>query len=658
MRKTISILLILLSSSLFAQLTPEQLFESASKNCYVVVNKAGNSIGTGFLIPNGYIITNHHVVDGASPTEITLRPINNTNEILACEKLFVSSKRDIAIIKPHGKLDQAGIELDTVIPKIGSNVYVIGNSEGLTGTFSDGLVSQIRDEEGTDTWIQMSAPISHGNSGGPVMNKEGKVIGISTLSHKFGQNLNFAIPSMYITAFIRLNGIVHKKVDREGLESNAVKSEAEKDLEEIRALFKPEQIELVKKADNLYLKRNLLITAPLLVLLAIGIISLLKYKMSKSNTFIEFIKQWPSKNKTILLSFYLILPVGLFITTIYGFSDDFPEFRERLEEADKFCPNRPDTENSTELDTMIWQLSLKGGMSEKAYSLLLNETYYGSDSALLFLADGIFQGELVYPEDTAEALKWFNVLARKNYYAGHFFKYKSAINGWQIKDSREFIEDVYTYTANYLSVYADRYRESVDPIERLNAKNAIANIIGKAERDKSGALIRTGIDTVSFLFVDAQDKKHKTMYSMIKEYDWLYLYVSVYKNIYQLGYENALSGHKINSIGQQWHDRYMTKGNEIELPWIKAKEYLLQAKNGKVIIFDSKNHDNFIDSNSPFEKKALRWSKNDADIDYYLKLINDAEEIWLKELGMMKGDYSRMSNEELKLMLNSPSNRN
>ena len=87
MRKIISILLILLSSSLFAQITPEQLYESASKNCFVVINKSDNSFGTGFLLTNGYIATNLHVVQGASPTEITLRPSNNTNEVIAGEKL-------------------------------------------------------------------------------------------------------------------------------------------------------------------------------------------------------------------------------------------------------------------------------------------------------------------------------------------------------------------------------------------------------------------------------------------------------------------------------------------------------------------------------------------------------------------------------------------
>ncbi|MFN6037076.1 MAG: S1C family serine protease, partial [Bacteroidota bacterium] len=259
----LSLLIYLTVFTTKAQLSPEELYKNASKNCYVVVNKSNNSlsIGTGFLLTNGYIITNLHVVDGASPTEITLRPIVNTNEVIACERLFVSSSRDIAIIKQLGANENTGLEIDTALPNIGSNVYVIGNSEGLTGTFSDGIVSQLRGKDGNDNWIQMTAPISSGNSGGPVMNKDGVVIGISTLTHRFGQNLNFAIPAKYILDFLRQNNIEYSANRRkmQPLEDKKQKEDDKnKNLSKVRALFTPTQLELVEKVDNLYLKRNLL----------------------------------------------------------------------------------------------------------------------------------------------------------------------------------------------------------------------------------------------------------------------------------------------------------------------------------------------------------------------------------------------------------------
>jgi hypothetical protein len=80
---------------------------------------------------------------------------------------------------------------------IGSEVYAIGNPEGLEGTFSEGIVSGVRNFE-DDAILQVTAPISSGSSGGPVLNSRGKVIGIATATFAKGQNLNFAVPAKYV----------------------------------------------------------------------------------------------------------------------------------------------------------------------------------------------------------------------------------------------------------------------------------------------------------------------------------------------------------------------------------------------------------------------------------------------------------------------------
>ena len=84
---------------------------------------------------------------------------------------------------------------DTV--RIGETVYVAGNPKGLEGTFSDGIISSRRDKL-TKERLQMTAPISPGSSGGPVLNRKGEVIGVSFMTLQGGQNLNFAIPSKYL----------------------------------------------------------------------------------------------------------------------------------------------------------------------------------------------------------------------------------------------------------------------------------------------------------------------------------------------------------------------------------------------------------------------------------------------------------------------------
>ena len=85
---------------------------------------------------------------------------------------------------------------DTV--EIGDTVYVAGNPKGfLEGTFSDGIISAIRGDS-TSKRLQMTAPVSSGSSGGPVLNSTGEVIGVSFATFRDGQNLNFAIPSNYL----------------------------------------------------------------------------------------------------------------------------------------------------------------------------------------------------------------------------------------------------------------------------------------------------------------------------------------------------------------------------------------------------------------------------------------------------------------------------
>jgi hypothetical protein len=82
---------------------------------------------------------------------------------------------------------------------VGDAVYAIGNPRGLEGTFSPGIVSSIR-KIGEDSLLQITAPISPGSSGGPVVNEKGEVIGVAVATFKGGQNLNFAIPSRYLSA--------------------------------------------------------------------------------------------------------------------------------------------------------------------------------------------------------------------------------------------------------------------------------------------------------------------------------------------------------------------------------------------------------------------------------------------------------------------------
>ena len=90
---------------------------------------------------------------------------------------------------------------DSDAVEIGEPVYAAGNPSGLEGTFSDGIISSIRGD-GAYKIPQITAPISPGSSGGPVLNEKGEVIGVSVLTIRNGQNFNFAIPINYLKSLL------------------------------------------------------------------------------------------------------------------------------------------------------------------------------------------------------------------------------------------------------------------------------------------------------------------------------------------------------------------------------------------------------------------------------------------------------------------------
>lgn len=181
------------------QLTPAQIADRSMRSTVQIRGLDGNNrviqSGTGFIISSsGMIATNYHVVQGASSLQIEV----NSGEIYD-NVFYVTSdpRRDIAILKIFAEgLRPLALGSDAEAG-IGEKIYVMGNPLGQTNTFSDGIVSAKRTMEGVSL-LQITAPISSGSSGGPVMNGRGEVIGIATMGVRGGQNLNFAVPSRYI----------------------------------------------------------------------------------------------------------------------------------------------------------------------------------------------------------------------------------------------------------------------------------------------------------------------------------------------------------------------------------------------------------------------------------------------------------------------------
>lgn len=151
------------------------------------------SMGSGFFVGGDLIATNAHVVEGASSG--FAKPVDGDTNFRIQGITGVDQERDIVVLQVDGT--GPVLSLNRARSVVGQKVYAIGNPRGLEGTFSEGIVSSVR-PIGTDTLLQITAPISPGSSGGPILNDSGEVIGIATASFSGGQNLNFAVPSKYL----------------------------------------------------------------------------------------------------------------------------------------------------------------------------------------------------------------------------------------------------------------------------------------------------------------------------------------------------------------------------------------------------------------------------------------------------------------------------
>jgi len=158
----------------------------------VVYDSSGEELGLGsgfFIDEKGSIVTNYHVIEGAATARVTsdLGRIIDVDTALAFDEV-----KDLAVLKTDA-VDHSYLVFSTAEVVPGQVVYALGSSQGLTGTFSTGVVSAALREHDGVRYLQTTAPISQGNSGGPLVNSSGEVIGVNTMTLTTGQNINFAI---------------------------------------------------------------------------------------------------------------------------------------------------------------------------------------------------------------------------------------------------------------------------------------------------------------------------------------------------------------------------------------------------------------------------------------------------------------------------------
>jgi hypothetical protein len=163
----------------------------------------GQSLGSGFLVSeDGKIVTNFHVIEGASSAVAKLA---EGSTLPVAGILAQDANEDLVVLKIDGTKLRFLTLASTFDLQVGDHVVAIGSPLGLEGTVSDGIISAIRSDEQHKTWIQTSAPVSHGNSGGPLLNMRGNVVGVIArgMNPGEGQNLNFAIPAFEVAQLLR-----------------------------------------------------------------------------------------------------------------------------------------------------------------------------------------------------------------------------------------------------------------------------------------------------------------------------------------------------------------------------------------------------------------------------------------------------------------------
>jgi len=159
--------------------------------------------GSGFFVSSdGVLVTNAHVIGNHESVTVTL----SDGKSIDTSTLYVDADRDLALVKISGN-NYPYLKLSKSVPDVGADVIAIGSpglgSAMLTNTVTKGIVSAVRHTD-AGTWIQTDTALNHGNSGGPLLNRNDEVVGVNTLKAppEFS-GLNFSIASPDVDTLVR-----------------------------------------------------------------------------------------------------------------------------------------------------------------------------------------------------------------------------------------------------------------------------------------------------------------------------------------------------------------------------------------------------------------------------------------------------------------------
>ena len=257
------VFILLISFSAYAiNFTPEETYNS------VVVVYTDTGVGSGFSIKENIIITNAHVV--GYNKKVTVNLYDGT--LIKGTVIKTDAEKDLALIEVNKIITPLSIISDNL--SIGQEVYAIGAPKDMPYTMTKGIISALDRKLGQNTYIQIDASVNSGNSGGPLVDDSGNVIGIITLKASDAEGIGFAINTKDINSFI------------EGVEVSEpqVSSDAEKEENDVLPNENNAKNDKMKKAlmaENDGLKIALCISVIFNIILGLLYIHILLKKRSK-----------------------------------------------------------------------------------------------------------------------------------------------------------------------------------------------------------------------------------------------------------------------------------------------------------------------------------------------------------------------------------------
>ncbi|MGB7606506.1 MAG: trypsin-like peptidase domain-containing protein [Lutisporaceae bacterium] len=235
----------------------------------VVIVYSGNSFGSGFAVGSNYIITNAHVIEDEENIEIS----TYKDKKYSVELVSMDSYADLAVLKVSNKTLPYLKLADYNDLSIGTDVYAVGIPKDMAYTLTKGILSAKDRVLAGNNYIQTDAPINSGNSGGPLLNENGEVIGVNTLKIIDSEGIGLAIPMTTVASFLQANNI-NITEQSDVISDLAVKSEYKEENKGKQSYIEayPEKQQIIKLKNQVFYFRIAVISLVILQLVTLGIL--------------------------------------------------------------------------------------------------------------------------------------------------------------------------------------------------------------------------------------------------------------------------------------------------------------------------------------------------------------------------------------------------